>query len=79
MELKAETEDDSSGVKAMMKPSGAELTYEGTEAEDCSASTGSTSGPLLVVGGGPEELEGPAMANTNPSGEELGCEAEEAG
>jgi len=43
VELKADTEEeDSSGVKAITKPSGVELRYEWTEAEDCSATTGST-------------------------------------
>ena len=43
VELKAETEEeDCLGVKAMTKPSGAELRNDLTEAEDCSASTAST-------------------------------------
>ena len=42
VELKAETEEESSGVKAITKPSGAELWKDITEAEDCSASTGCT-------------------------------------
>lgn len=92
VELKADTEEDSSSsLKAITKPSGVELTNDITEVEDCSTTTGSTWGPLLVVAmvamvvvvamvaGCSEELEGPAMAKTKPSGDELWWEAEEMG
>lgn len=44
-----ETEDDSSGVKAITNPSGYELKNEGTEAEETSTTTGWISGGSTVI------------------------------